>query len=51
MRALLDVNVIIALLDSGHVMHHSACTWLQSGTQPTSNVLVFRRGRGALETR
>lgn len=29
MRALLDVNVIIALLDSGHVMHHSACSWLE----------------------
>jgi toxin-antitoxin system PIN domain toxin len=29
MRALLDVNVIIALLDSGHVMHTSACTWLE----------------------
>jgi len=29
MRALLDVNVIIALLDSGHVMHASACTWLE----------------------
>jgi Ribbon-helix-helix protein, copG family len=26
MRALLDVNVIIALLASGHVMHTSACT-------------------------
>lgn len=29
MRALLDVNVIIALLDRGHVMHTSACTWLE----------------------
>ena len=29
MRALLDVNVIIALLDSAHVMHASACTWLE----------------------
>ena len=29
MRALLDVNVIIALLDSGHVMHTSACTGLE----------------------
>lgn len=29
MRALLDVNVIIALLDSGHVMHHSASSWLE----------------------
>jgi len=29
MRALLDVNVIIALLDSAQVMHSSACTWLE----------------------
>ena len=29
MRALLDVNVIIALLDRAHVMHTSACTWLE----------------------
>ncbi len=29
MRALLDVNVIIALLDSAHVMHASACSWLE----------------------
>lgn len=28
MRALLDVYVIIALLDRGHVMYPSACTWL-----------------------
>jgi len=28
MRALLDVNVIIALLDSGHVMHRAASLWL-----------------------
>ena len=29
MRALLDVNVIIALLDSGHVLHPFACRWLE----------------------
>lgn len=29
MRALLDVNVIMALLDSGHVLHASACSWLE----------------------
>ena len=29
MRALLDVNVIIALLDSGHVLHASARSWLE----------------------
>ena len=28
MRALLDINVIIALLDSGHVMHRAASLWL-----------------------
>jgi len=29
MRALLDVNGIIALLDSAQVMHASACSWLE----------------------
>ena len=29
MRALLDVNVVIALLDSAHVMHASASSWLE----------------------
>ncbi len=28
MRALLDVNVLIALLDGGHAMHSSATDWL-----------------------
>ena len=28
MRALLDINVIIALLDSGHVMHRAAQDWM-----------------------
>lgn len=28
MRALLDVNVLIALLDGGHAMHRSATDWL-----------------------
>lgn len=28
-RALLDVNVLIALLDAGHVHHGSATAWLQ----------------------
>jgi len=27
MRALLDVNVLIALLDADHVMHHKARAW------------------------
>ena len=29
MRALLDVNVLIALLDAGHVHHASATQWLR----------------------
>jgi toxin-antitoxin system PIN domain toxin len=29
MRALLDVNVLIALLDAGHVMHRAATAWLE----------------------
>ena len=29
MRALLDVNVLIALLDSGHLHHRLAARWLQ----------------------
>jgi toxin-antitoxin system PIN domain toxin len=28
MRALLDVNVLIALLDGSHVSHHAATAWL-----------------------
>lgn len=30
MRALLDVNVLIALLDVDHPLHSSAATWLKS---------------------
>jgi uncharacterized protein len=30
MRALLDVNVLIALLDGGHVHHKAAMTWLHA---------------------
>ena len=33
MRALLDVNVLIALLDAGHVMHRSATAWLEQEIQ------------------
>lgn len=29
MRALLDVNVLIALLDAGHVFHQPAMAWLE----------------------
>ena len=28
-RALLDVNVLIALLDEGHLLHHTATRWLE----------------------
>ncbi len=28
-RALLDINVVIALLDQGHVLHHPAVRWLE----------------------
>lgn len=33
MPALLDVNVLIALLDAGHVMHAQAVTWLAGEIQ------------------
>jgi toxin-antitoxin system PIN domain toxin len=33
MRALLDVNVLIALLDSGHAMHGRAMDWLAREAQ------------------
>lgn len=33
MRALLDVNVLIALLDAGHVHHELAMSWLESEIQ------------------
>jgi toxin-antitoxin system PIN domain toxin len=33
MRALLDVNVLIALLDAGHVHHGLAMSWLKSQTR------------------
>jgi toxin-antitoxin system PIN domain toxin len=32
-RALLDVNVIIALLDQGHVLHPAAARWLEQELQ------------------
>ena len=30
MRALLDVNVLIALFDAGHTMHARAMAWLEN---------------------
>jgi predicted nucleic acid-binding protein len=30
MRALLDVNVLIALLDAGHIHHRRASEWLEN---------------------
>jgi predicted nucleic acid-binding protein len=29
MRAFLDINVIIALLDCGHLMHRAARLWME----------------------
>ena len=29
MKALLDINILIALLDTGHVMHGIATNWLE----------------------
>ena len=29
MRALLDINILIALLDTGHIMHDAATSWLE----------------------
>jgi len=29
MRALLDVNILIALLDADHIMHRHALSWLE----------------------
>jgi hypothetical protein len=28
-RALLDINVLIAMLDQGHLLHRSASRWLE----------------------
>ena len=33
MRALLDVNVLIALLDSGHLHHRRAMSWLETNIE------------------
>ena len=33
MRALFDVNVLIALLDAGHVSHHEAMAWFERHAQ------------------
>jgi predicted nucleic acid-binding protein len=33
MRALLDVNVLTALLDAAHVHHASARAWLESNIE------------------
>ena len=34
MRALLDVNVLIALLDAGHLHHQRAMSWLEQELTP-----------------
>lgn len=33
MRALFDVNVLIAILDAGHVSHRAAMDWLEEASQ------------------
>lgn len=33
MRALLDVNLLIALLDESHIHHRSATTWIEENLQ------------------
>ena len=32
-HALLDINVVIALLDQGHVLHRAATRWLEREIQ------------------
>jgi len=49
MRALLDINVLIALLDEDHSMHAHAGRWLSTGlARPPISILlavaVRRRG-------
>lgn len=45
MRALLDVNVLIALFDAGHTLHARAMAWLEnqasgaSGAAPGTDCL------------
>ena len=42
MRALLDVNVLIALLDAGHMNHASATHWLGQEIENGWASCVFR---------
>lgn len=45
MRALLDVNVIIALLDAGHFMHSAAHRWLrQEGEKGWATCPITQNG-------
>jgi toxin-antitoxin system PIN domain toxin len=46
MRALLDVNVLIALLDAGHVSHVAAMTWFaeQGGAHGWASCPITQNG-------
>lgn len=45
MRALLDVNMLIALLDSDHVSHHTARAWMsEHGDQGWASCPITQNG-------
>lgn len=44
MRALLDVNVLIALLDDAHVFSHRANAWLDSPTRRIATCPIVENG-------
>lgn len=45
MRALLDVNVLIALLDGGHAMHRRAMAWMeQHGSDGWASCPITQNG-------
>ena len=58
MRALLDVNVLIALLDAGHIHHQRARQWLEQeieivklGSDPNCFEMTVWRRQAAKITR
>jgi predicted nucleic acid-binding protein len=40
MRALLDVNVLIALFDAGHALHDRAMAWLENQASGASGAAL-----------
>lgn len=44
MRALLDVNVLIALLDQAHPHHHTALSWLTANIKHGGRLVTFDSG-------